>query len=152
MKVVLQENVSKLGAKGEIKEVKQGFYYNYLLPRNKAVIATEKMVREVQAKEKRKKRQKTKLLEQARELAKKLKGQKIRIEKSVTKKKLLFAQVKPADIISAVRKKFKIKKGLLSPKAIDLPEIIKKPGRYSIVLRLAPEIETEIELIVAAKK
>ena len=48
MKVILKENISKLGEIGEIVEVREGYFNNYLFPRNKAVCATKKKIEEVE--------------------------------------------------------------------------------------------------------
>lgn len=152
MKILLKKDIPDLGAKGEIKDVKPGYYYNYLFPQGLAIVATEKVIEEIREKKKKRETKKKRELKTAQELKKKLEGREIRVEKSTTKKKLLYAQVKPKEIIESLEKQLKIKKDLLEPQMIILDSAIKRLGSFKVKIELAKGLEAMVKLLVVSKE
>ncbi len=149
MKILLKKDIDNLGLKGEVKEAKPGFFYNYLLPKGLAEIATKKVMERIEEKEKTLSRKKKAQTAKIEKIAQRLKGTEIKIEKAATKKKLLYAQVKPEEIIRAIREQEKIK---LKPQMVNLPKAVKKIGEFEIFLKLDPETEIKLKLTVAEKR
>lgn len=152
MKILLKKDVPSIGSQGEIKEAAPGYLYNYLLPRGLAVPADKKVIERAEQKEKKTKAKKQRQQTEVTELAKKLKDQEIKIEKKATKKKLLYAQVKPKEIIELANKQLKLKADQLKPEMITLSPAIKKIGQFPITIKLTPTVEVKIKLIVAVGK
>jgi large subunit ribosomal protein L9 len=152
MKVLLKKDVINLGDGGEIKEVAPGYLYNYLLPRGLAIPADQKTIKRAQRKERKIKLKKQQQQAKLAELAKKLSGQEIKIKKKATKKKLLYGQVKPKEIVETVNRQLKLKDSQLRPEMIVLPAIIKKIGQFPVTIELAPTEKVTIKLVVAVQK
>ena len=98
MKIILLENVRKIGAIGEIIEVKRGFARNYLIAQKKALFASKENIKEVEKikSELNKKDQDKKNL--AKEIDEKLKNKEFEIKKLSTENKELYGSVKPTEI------------------------------------------------------
>lgn len=129
MKVVLNANVAKLGFKGDVVEVKDGYYRNILFPKNLATLATKGL--EALAAKRREKMvlEKEKLLANAKEVLSKLKGLKVEIAAKVTAKGTLYAALSPDAVCDAIRAASNIQ---LEKKHIHIPEHIKSLGEYTV--------------------
>ncbi len=104
MKVVLLQNVEKLGKAGEIKEVSAGFASNFLIPNKMVKPAPEKAVKEVEKQVVIQEAKEEILLKEHKELAKKIDGQEFEIEQKAKDGKL-FGSVKAKDVIDLLSKK-----------------------------------------------
>ena len=145
MEVILLERIGKLGQMGEIVRVKDGFARNFLLPRGKALRATdenrtrfESMKSELQARS-------LSLKTEASQVAETLDGKSFTVLRQASESGQLFGSVSPRDLV-----------GLLtaggypvSRSQIALNAPIKMIGRHSVPLSLHPEIDTTISIIVA---
>ena len=145
MKIVLLENLRKLGNIGEIINVKRGYARNFLIPQNKALFASEKNIKEVEKiktdlnkKDQEKKRA-------AKEIAEKLKNKIFEIKKLVTENKELYGSVKPTEISKLLKDKEKIE---LSSSLIQPVKEIKSVGEFKVILNLHSEIESFIKIKV----
>jgi len=148
MQVILKQNVANLGRKGELKNVKEGFFMNYLRPRNLADVATPDKVKGAQEMQKREVVQH----ERVRELASKIKEQLDNL-KIVLKAKAqgdkLYGAITEKAILDAVEEKIKVR---LEKKDLGLSEHIKVAGIYEIPVRLAEGVEAKFTLEVKAEK
>lgn len=151
MKIILKKNIPGLGSKEEIKEVKPGYYYNFLLPQGLATVATKQVIREREEKEKKLASKKKQALEKAEELNKKIEGEKIELKKKATKKKLLYAQIKPEEIVEALEKQLKLEKDFLKPEMINLDSVIKRLGDFEVKVRVGENQEAKLKLKVVSK-
>ena len=108
MKVILLENLRKLGSIGEIINVKRGYARNFLIPQKKALFASEKNIKEVEKikTDLNKKDQEKK--KAAKEIAEKLKNKTLEIKKLVTENKELYGSVKPTEISKLIKEKLNI--------------------------------------------
>ena len=145
MKIVLLENLRKLGSIGEIINVKRGYARNFLIPQKKALFASEKNIKEVDKikLELNKKDQEKKKI--AKEIAEKLKNKTFEIKKLVTENKELYGSVKPTEISKLLKEKEKIE---LSSSLIQPTTEIKSVGEFKVVLNLHSEIESLIKIKV----
>ena len=145
MKIVLLENLRKLGNIGEIIDVKRGYARNFLIPQKKALFASEKNIKEV---EKIKSDLNKKDLEKkktAKEIAEKLKNKIFEVKKLVTENKELYGSVKPTEISKLLKEKENIE---LSSSLIQPITEIKSVGEFKVLLNLHSEIEAFIKIKV----
>tara|TARA_B100000214_G_C23902280_1_gene597105 strand:+ start:667 stop:1125 length:459 start_codon:yes stop_codon:yes gene_type:complete len=145
MKIVLLENLRKLGNIGEIINVRRGYARNFLIPQKKALFASDKNIKEV---EKIKNDLNKKDLEKkkaAKEIVEKLKNKTFEIKKLVTENKELYGSVKPTEISKLLKEKINIE---LSSSLIQPVNEIKSVGEFKVVLNLHSEIECFIKIKV----
>ncbi len=148
MQVVFTQNVKGVARKGEVKNVKDGFYQNFLLPKKLAVIATEGKVREAEIMRKNETVTKDRIKEQAQELQKKLSGLKITLKSKANGDKL-YGSITEKDILDALEKEAKVQLGKSN---VVLSEHIKVVGTYEIPIMLTEGVNTKITLIVKGEK
>lgn len=145
MRVILNEAVVDLGAKGDVVDVADGYARNYLLPRNKAMKATEgtlkaaEVVREVRAEAERA------ALDEANQVATSLAGARVVLAARAGDEGKLFGSIGPNDISEGVAKYTGIE---LDQKTIGVNEPIKSIGLYEVQIKLHPEVEFPITLDV----
>ena len=149
MKVILLENIRKIGSIGEIIDVKRGFARNYLIAQKKALFASKENVKEVEKlkTELSKKDQDKKNL--AREMSEKIKNKEFEIKKLSTENKELYGSVKPTEISKLLQEKESI---TVNPSLIQPAKEIKSLGTYNVILNLHSEIQTEIKIKVIAQE
>jgi large subunit ribosomal protein L9 len=147
IQVVLQQDVDKVGKSGELVRVRPGFARNYLLPRELAVRATTAAMHRIEhdkavaiAKAERSKKE-------ARDVADKLNGLSLKIERKAGEDGRLFGSVTTKDIEAAVKSA-----GLtVDRKRIVLAEPIKATGTFEIPVKLVSDVTATLKLEVAAK-
>ena len=147
MRVILLQNVENLGKAGEIREVSEGYARNFLLPKKLVGIATDNVVKEAQAKREREEKEQKENIEKSKQLANRIKNKKLKI-KAKDRNGKLFGKIGAKEIVALLR----TEDISVSEKAIVLENSIKKVGSYRIKLKLSPETETEIILIVESEK
>jgi len=145
MKIVLLENVRKVGSIGEIIDVKRGFARNFLISKKKALFASKENVKEV---EKIKQELSTKDQEKkkkAKNIQEKIQNKEFEVKKLSTENKELYGSVKPTEIAKILQKKEKIE---ISPSMIQPIKEIKSIGTFKVILNLHSEIQSEISIKV----
>ena len=149
MKVILLENIRKIGSIGEIIDVKRGFARNYLIAQKKALFASKENVKEVEKlkTELGKKDQDKK--NQAKEISEKIKNKEFEIKKLSTENKELYGSVKPTEISKLLQEKESIS---INPSLIQPAKEIKSLGVYNVILNLHSEIQTEIKIKVISQE
>ena len=145
MKVILLENVRKVGSIGEIIDVKRGFARNYLISQKKALFASKENIKEVEKikVELGKKDQDKKNL--AKEIDEKIKNKEFIISKLSTENKELYGSVKPTEISKTLMEKDKID---INPSMIQPTKEIKSLGTFDVVLNLHSEVQSKIKIKV----
>ena len=145
MKVILLENVRKVGSIGEIIDVKRGFARNYLISQKKALFASKENIKEVEKikSELGKKDQDKKNL--AKEIDEKIKNKEYIISKLSTENKELYGSVKPTEISKTLLEKDKID---INPSMIQPTKEIKSLGTFDVVLNLHSEVQSKIKIKV----
>jgi large subunit ribosomal protein L9 len=145
MHVILLERVARLGQMGEVVRVKDGYARNFLLPRGKALRATddnrtrfESMKSDLQARSQS-------LKAEANQIAEKLDGKNFTVIRQASESGQLFGSVSPRDLVGLLAEGgFTVSRSQI---ALNAP--IKMIGRHSVPLSLHPEIDTTIAIIVA---
>ena len=141
MKIILLENVSKVGSIGDVIDVKRGFARNFLISKKKALFASKENIKEVEVikQELNKKDQEKK--KQAKLIQEKIKNKVIEIKKLSTENKELYGSVKPTEISKVLENSEKIK---INPSLIQPVKEIKSLGEFKVVINLHSEILEEI--------
>ena len=145
MKVILLENIGKVGSIGEIIDVKRGYARNYLISQKKALFASKKNIEEV---DKIKKELGKKDLERkkiAKEISDKIQNKTFDIKKLSTENKELYGSVKPTEISKLIFELGKIK---IKPSMIQPVKEIKSLGKFKVKISLHSEVDAEITVDV----
>lgn len=133
MKIILLQDVAKVGRKNEIKEVNDGFARNFLLGQGRAIIATPANIARVEGLKQGKVAEQGKVVSSAQHLFETLGDKAIEIKAKASPEGHLFAALHTKDIIAEVKKQYDLD---LAEHIIDLPKPIKQLGEHKIALRL----------------
>ena len=147
MKIILLENIRKIGSIGDVIDVKRGFARNYLITNKKALYASKENVKEV---EKIKLELGKKDLEKKKEVKQifdKINGKEYSIKKLSTENNELYGSVKPTDISKII---LEIDKLNINPSMIQLMNEIKSLGEFKVKINLHSEIQAELTIKVIA--
>ena len=149
MKVILLENVRKIGSIGEIIEVKRGFGRNYLIAQKKALFASKENIKEVEnlKNELSKKDQDKK--NDAKKIDEKIKDKEYIIKKLSTENRELYGSVKPTEISKLLMETDGVD---INPSTIQPTKEIKSLGSFEVVLNLHSEIQSNIKVKVIAQE
>ena len=145
MKVILKQDVENLGKKDEVKEVKEGYARNYLIPRGLAEKATKSKLKEVEKRREIQEQKEEKLIEEARELKEKVEQEKIVLKAKRGDEGKLFGSITNKDIAKKLEEE-----GLLSldKRKVELKDPIKEVGTYQVNLKLHQEVEAVLTVEV----
>ena len=148
MKVILLENVRKVGSIGDVIDVKRGFARNYLISKKKALFASKENVKEVEKikNELSKKDQEKK--KEAKTIQEKIQKKEFKVIKLATENKELYGSVKPTEISKILNENEKID---INPSLIQPIKEIKTLGIFKVILNLHPEIQSEIAIRVVSE-
>ena len=149
MKVILLENVRKVGSIGEIIDVKRGYARNFLISKKKALFASKENIKEVEKIKNDLSKKDLDKKNQAKILDEKLKNKKYTIEKLSTENRELYGSVKPTEISKLLKE---IDEADINPSMIQPVTEIKSLGEFEILLNLHSEIQTKIHLKVVSKE
>ncbi len=146
MKVLLKEDVSKLGSVGDEVEVKDGYGRNFLIPTGKALLATPKNLKQFRHQKSIVDHKVRKLKGAAQTIADQLAQLSLSVKKKVGEQGKLFGSVTSQEIANLVSAQ-----GVeIDRRKIQLGESIKSLGEFKIPIKLHPEITAEITLTVTA--
>ena len=149
MKVILLENVRKIGSIGEVIDVKRGFARNYLISKKKALFASKENIKEVEkikqelSKKDQDKKREAKLIQE------KIKNKQYEIKKLSTENKELYGSVKPTEISKVIEE---IDNAKVNPSLIQPLKEIKSIGNFDVMINLHPEVQTQIVISVLAQE
>ena len=149
MKVILLENIRKIGSIGEVIDVKRGFARNYLITKKKALFASKENIKEVEKIkiELSKKDQEKK--KHAKSVHEKIQNKEYPVKKLATENKELYGSVKPTEIAKILNEIEKIE---INPSLIQPVKEIKSIGTFKVVLNLHPEVQSEILIKVISEE
>ena len=149
MKVILLENVRKVGSIGEIIDVKRGFARNFLISKKKALFASKENIKEVEKikLELGKKDQERK--NEAKLINEKIKNKQYKINKLSTENKELYGSVKPTEISKVLEETDNVK---INPSLIQPSQEIKSIGEFEVIINLHPEVQTQIVIKTVAQE
>ncbi len=145
MKVILLENVRKVGSIGEIIDVKRGYARNFLISKKKALFASKENIKEVEKikNDLNKKDQDKKNL--SKEIENKVKNKEYIIKKLSTENRELYGSVKPTEISKILRETDNVE---INPSMIQPNKEIKSLGTFEVTLNLHSDIQTQIKITV----
>ena len=137
MKVILLENIRKIGSIGEIIDVKRGFARNFLISKKKALFASKTNIKEVEIIKQKLNKKDLEKKKEAKSVQEKIKNKVFEIKKLSTENKELYGSVKPTEISKILEDKEKIK---INPSLIQPVKEIKSLGDYKVMVNLHSEI------------
>ncbi|MCL1892659.1 MAG: 50S ribosomal protein L9 [Holophagaceae bacterium] len=146
MEILLIENVTNLGIRGDVVNVKDGYARNFLLPRKKALPVTSGNKRQIELEKERNIKLRAKELATAQELKTRLDAISLSISKKSGENGQLFGSVTNADVAELLKAKgFEIERH-----SISLPHV-KATGTYEVLIRLYTDVHSKIQLTVSAQ-
>ena len=145
MRVILLENIKRIGSIGEIIDVKRGFARNFLIANKKALYASKDNINQVEKiKTQLSKKDNEKKLE-AKKISEKINKKEFHIKKLSTENKELYGSVKPTEISRLIKE---IENLEISPPMIQPIKEIKSLGKFKVKITLHSEIDAEIHIVV----
>src|SRR5471030_505888 len=148
MKVILLQDVKKVGNKGDVIEASDGYARNFLFPRKLAQEASDSNMHILNNKKENERKEKLAKLEAAQELARWLKGKEITIKAKVGENGRLFGAITSKDVAELIKEQYKIE---IDKKKIVI-DSIKLVGGYDIEVKLYPEVSTKMKIIIVPKE
>jgi len=145
MKVILLENLRKIGSIGEIIDVKRGFARNYLISNKKALYASKENVAEVEKIKVELGKKDSEKKKEAQKISEQINGKEYEIKKLSTENKELYGSVKPTEIAKLIQENDKLD---IKPSMIQPITEIKSLGRFKIKIILHSEVDSEIAVNV----
>ena len=149
MKVILLENVRKVGSIGEIIDVKRGYARNFLIAQKKALFASKTNIKEVEKIKNDLNKKDLDKKNSAKEIENKLKNKEFIIKKLSTENRELYGSVKPTEISKLLIDNESVE---INPSMIQPTKEIKSLGIFEVNLNLHPEIQTQIKVRVEAQE
>jgi large subunit ribosomal protein L9 len=145
MQIILLSDVEKLGLRGEVVSVADGYARNFLLPRRLAERATPAKVAEVRRREERRALQEARTLEQGRQIADLLGKTVLRFEVKAGPTGALFGSVTPTDIADEIWRTRKVR---VDRRKITLGDPIKRIGRYEVPIEVFQDVSVAVKTLV----
>ena len=149
MKIILLENVRKVGSIGEIIDVKRGFARNFLIAKKKALFASKENIKEVEKIKNDLSKKDQEKKSQAKEIDEKIKNKEFILKKLSTENRELYGSVKPTEISKILKNFEKIE---IKPSMIQPTKEIKSIGTFDVILNLHSEIQSQIKIKVIAEE
>src|SRR5262249_34737495 len=144
MEVILKEDVNKLGSRGDVVKVAEGYGRNYLLPRKLAIEASAANKAVIEQMKAAAVRRSAKEKAQAEELAKQFDGVSVSFTRRSGESEQLFGSVTSADIADSLAKKgFSVDR-----RKIQLHEPLKTLGEFTIPVKLHKEVTTHLKVVI----
>ena len=147
MKVILLENVKRIGSIGEIIDVKRGFARNFLIANKKALYASKENIKEVEKIKAELSKKDNEKKKEANQIADKINGKEYLVKKLSTENNELYGSVKPTEISKLIQEENKID---IKPSMIQPVEEIKALGKFKVKISLHSEVDAEININVSS--
>lgn len=144
MKLILKEDVNKLGDSGDIVDVKPGYGRNYLIPQGKAIMATEGALKQLEAIREKAERRAELTIEAAKDMAERLETTSVTIPVSVGEDERIHGTVTNKDVAEALAER-DIE---IDRRKIELDQDIKTLGEYTATIDLIGEMKSQIKVWV----
>ena len=145
MDVILLQDVEKVGLRGDVVSVSRGYMRNYLAPRRLAEEATPARVAELEKRDAQRARHEAQTFEHAQEIAAKLNAAELRFDVNAGPQGTLFGSVTATDVADTVWERVKVR---VDRRKIDLPDPIKRIGRYQIPVEVFTDVTAEVKVLV----
>ena len=148
MKVILLENVRKVGSIGEIIDVKRGFARNYLISKKKGLFASKENIKEVEKIKQELNKKDQEKRKEAKNISEIIQNKSFEIKKLSTENKELYGSVKPTEISKLISEKANVE---INPSNIQPTKEIKSLGEFKVQINLHSDIQTQIVIIVISQ-
>ena len=145
MKVILLENVKRIGSIGEVIEVKRGYARNFLIANKKALYASKENVAQVEKIKSDLSQKDNEKKKEAVQISEQINGKEYGVKKLSTENKELYGSVKPTEISKLIFDKDKLE---IKPSMIQLVKEIKSIGTFKAKVNLHAEVQSEINIEV----
>ena len=141
MKIILTQDVPKLGASGTIQEVAPGYARNYLIPQGFAAMATRGTIKQVEERQAAEARRMAKQEEELRGLAERIEGTRLDIETRVGEQGRLYGSITAADVAERLST---LMGEEIDRRKVDLGESIRTVGEHAVTIRLVGRLAPSI--------
>ena len=141
MKVILLENVKRIGSIGEVIDVKRGFARNFLIANKKALYASKENIKEVEKIKSELSKKDNERKQEADKIAEQINKKEYSVQKLSTENNELYGSVKPTEISKLIQEENKIE---IKPSMIQPVEEIKSLGKFKVKISLHSEVDAEI--------
>ena len=145
MKVILLENLRRIGSIGEIIDVKRGFARNFLISNKKALYASKENILEVEKIKSDLSKKDSEKKKEASQISEQINGKEYSVKKLSTENNELYGSVKPTEIAKIIQEENKIN---IMPSMIQPVEEIKSLGKFKVKVSLHSEVDAEITISV----
>ena len=143
MKVILLENIKRIGSIGEVIDVKRGFARNFLIANKKALYASIENILEVEKIKTELSKKDNEKKQEAKKISEQINKKEYSFKKLSTENNELYGSVKPKEVSIAFTNALNVD---INPSQIDLRQEIKKIGKYKININLYAEVTVNINL------
>ena len=147
MKVILLENVKRIGSIGEVIEVKRGYARNFLIANKKALYASKENISEVEKIKADLSKKDNEKKKEAAQISEQINGKEYSVKKLSTENNELYGSVKPTEIAKLIQEENKID---ITPSMIQPIEEIKSLGKFKVKVSLHSEVDAEITISVTS--
>ena len=145
MDVILLKDVDKVGLRGDVVSVSRGYMRNYLGPRKLAQEATPASVAELEKRDAQRARHEAQSFDDAQKIAEALGEAELRFDVNAGPQGTLFGSVTATDLADEIWEKLKIR---VDRRKIDMPDPIKRIGRYAIPVEIFTDVTAEVRTLV----
>ena len=145
MKVILLENVKKIGSIGEIIDVKRGFARNFLIANKKALYASKQNISQVEKIKSELTKKDNEIKQNAKKIAEQVNKKEYIVKKLSTENNELYGSVKPTEISKIILEFDKIE---IKPSMIQPVKEIKSLGKFDVKISLHSEVDAKISIKV----
>ena len=145
MKVILLENLKRIGSIGEIIDVKRGFARNFLIANKKALHASKENISQVEKIKSDLSKKDNERKQEAKEIFEKLNKKEFKVKKLSTENNELYGSVKPTEISKLIQEKNNLE---VKPSMIQPIQEIKSLGKFKVKISLHSEVDAEILVVV----
>ena len=145
MKVILLENLKRIGSIGEVIDVKRGFARNFLIANKKALYASKENIKQVEKIKSDLSKKDDEKKQNAKKISEKINKKEYTVNKLSTENQELYGSVKPTEISKII---YEISKIEVKPSMIQPIKEIKSIGKFKVKVTLHSEVEAEIKIIV----
>ena len=143
MKIILLQSIKNIGQKGEVKEVSEGYFRNFLLPRNLALVATDKQVTHVQSQKAKAVEKLEGMKESAHSIKSKIEGQTLVLKEKSSESGSLYRAINEKIIAELIKDQLH---AIIPASSIKLSEHFKNTGTFPVKINLFKGVDANLNL------
>jgi len=149
MRVVLLEDIPGKGRAGEIKEVSKGYAKNFLLPQGLALVATPMVMKQVESRLQKERKEEIINRDKLVDLAQQIEGREICLKARAGTGERLFGSITAADIAEELSRAIG---SAIDKKKIDIEKPLRQAGSYEVTVKLASDLKPQITVVIEEEK